>query len=198
MAGHSLHERFEEISLPAYSQVGAPRVGTDSVADAWVLWRVRCRTNADADPPFTPDEPSASEPRTEEEREALKEMAGYYVLELAPPCAGLPRYTMGAFGGGADLTSFRGKFLHDCEDILGEELLARAYENQTPDELVDYGAKLLELARAFAEERGCAHVEQQEEPPDHDTDESRAHILFAAARWCSYWGHRGHYLEAWH
>lgn len=194
-------EHFEEISIPAYSQVGAPQVGTDRIADAWVLWGVRSKAHSDAgnpdELPFEPDAPRADQPDDEHEREVLEEMAGYYVLELAPPCAGLPAYSMGVYGE-VDLTSFRGKVLHDCESLLGEELLSRAYETQTPEELVDYGSRLLDLARSFAAERGCQHVEHLDEPPEPGSDESRAHILFAAARWCTFWGGRGHYLDPWY
>ncbi|MCB9617634.1 MAG: hypothetical protein H6722_34805 [Sandaracinus sp.] len=195
------HAQYEEISIPAFSQVGAPRAGTDRIADAWVLWRVRSKARVDAgkadDLPFEPDAPGAHEPRDDHERDVLADMAGYYVLELAPPSAGLPMYTMGVFGE-VDLTSFRGKFLDDCQDLLGEALFARAYENQTPEELVEYGTQLLELASSFAAERGIPHVAELEDPPEEGTDESRAHILFAAARWCRYWGGRGHFLEAWY
>src|SRR5689334_9557235 len=36
-----VHERFADISICAYTQVGAPVVGVDRVADAWVLAQVR-------------------------------------------------------------------------------------------------------------------------------------------------------------
>jgi hypothetical protein len=42
-AGQELSEadvaRFQEISIPGYQRIGAPRVGFDSVADAWIIER---------------------------------------------------------------------------------------------------------------------------------------------------------------
>ena len=198
-------ERFHEISLAAYTQVGAPIVGTDSEADAWVLLRVRSNELEEQElqaiygDDIDLSKPENAKPRDDDERETLTKMEGYRVLELAPPCDGLPRYTMGAFSDHVDLTSFRGKFLHDCEDIIGEELLEKAYEDHMPDELVEFGNTLLEHAKRFAADNDCEHVADMRELPDDDESEAahRAHILFAAGRWCVYWGSRGHFLDTW-
>jgi len=200
-----MRERFDEISIQAYTQVGAPVVGTDRVADAWVLVQVRHQAlhesgeehDHEAAEEIDLDDPSASVPKNDEERTALEEMKGYHVLELAPGCDGLPVYTHGAMSDSVDLTSFRGKFLDDCSDILGEELMERAFTNQSPAELVEFGNTLLEHARRVAAENECEAIEQRLEPPDDmDSPEWQAHILFSAGRWCVYWGSRGHYLEA--
>ena len=95
-------ERFHEISEPAYTQLGAPSVGTDREADAWVLMRVRSNRLAEDElykiygDDIDLARPELAEPRSEDERETLAQMEGYRVLELAPPCDGLPRYTIGA------------------------------------------------------------------------------------------------------
>jgi len=76
---------------------------------------------------------------------------------------------------------FRGKFLHDCEQIIGEQLMDQAYEDQTPEQLDAYGKQLIEHARCHAREHGCPGIEERREPPEeHDSAEGRAHILFAA------------------
>ena len=116
----------------------------------------------------------------------------------APACDGLPVYTHGAWMEGLDLTSFRGKFLHDCEQIIGEALIEQAYEDQNPEQLDAFGKQLIEHARRYASEHGCPGIEQRREPPDElDSAEGRAHVLFAAGRWCCYWGSRGFSLDAW-
>jgi hypothetical protein len=51
-----------------------------------------------------------------------------------PPCDGLPRYTNGSPGGYVERYSFRAQFLQDCEEELGDDLLATAYESKLPDE----------------------------------------------------------------
>ena len=190
-----MRDRYEAISIAAYTQVGAPVVGTDKIADAWVLAHVR---ESDSDEPIDLDDERSYTPATDEERQALDQMSGYHILELAEPCDGLPIYTHGSISDQLDLTSFRGKFLHDCEDIIGEALLEQAYEDQAPGELVAYGEALLSHARRYAAENGCPEIEGQHEPPDElDSPAGRAHILFAAGRWCVYWGSRGHFLDTW-
>jgi hypothetical protein len=191
-------DRFGAISIPAYSQVGAPVVGTDRIADAWVLANVRSNGEHESTATIELNSADAHLPHTDEERTALAEMAGYHVLELAPGCDGLPLYSHGGMMDELDLTSFRGKFLHDCEDIIGQELLEQAYEDQLPEQLVAYGKTLIDHARRYASQNGCADVEQQQHPPDEiESPRGRAHILFAAGRWCVFWGARGHYLDTW-
>jgi hypothetical protein len=199
-----MRERFQEISIPSYTQVGAPVVGTDPIASAWVLMRVRLNTMSEDEQeafhakPVDLEGPEYAEAKTDEEREALEEMAGYCVLEMAPPCDGLPLYTMGAFGS-VDRTSFRGKCLQDCAEIIGDELMDRAYEDLMPKELVAYGETLLEHADRFAATEGCEHIKEVARDYELQSEaESQAHILYAAGRWCVFWGSRGHFLDAWY
>jgi len=218
-----MRERFEAISVPAYSQLGAPVVGTDRIADAWVLFQVRNRgpvedgddqgddqggddpdgggdLEGDGEELIAPDldDPASYTAASDEERQVLEEMKGYHVLELVDECDGLPIYTHGSISDQLDLTSFRGKFLDDCQEIIGEELYERAYGDQSPEEMVAYGGQLIEHARRHAAAHGCPEIEHQRVPPDDlDSAAGQAHILFAAGRWCVFWGSRGHFLDAW-
>jgi hypothetical protein len=74
-AGQELSEveiaRFVEISTPGYEHIGAPRVGFDRAADAWMI--------------------AARDAKTPEDVAAvLKEFHGYYVLRLVR-CDGVPK-----------------------------------------------------------------------------------------------------------
>ena len=83
--------RFAEVSIPAYERLGAPRVGFDSAADAWII--------------------EAQKASTQEEVVAvLKEFHGHYAVRLVK-CDGVPAYTRGGLYDGVDETSFRGAFL---------------------------------------------------------------------------------------
>lgn len=172
--------RFGEISDPAHALLGAPRVGYDGAADRWLSERLERAGQRD------------------DYEKARRQMHGYYVLDLLPPCDGFPAYTNYGAYEGLDRYSFRGSFLQEVEHVLGPELMEQAYRQMLPDELKAYGHKLLEKARAFARDKGVERVEH--EPPS-DFDESstatRADIIFAAAKWCLFWAERGHGMEPW-
>ena len=100
--------RFQEISIPGYQRIGAPRVGLDPAANEWIL-QARMAT--------TPEEIAA----------VLKEFHGYYTVRVVN-CDGVPKYSNAGLYEGADDTSFRGAFLNDCRDVLtrGRSLLTAA------------------------------------------------------------------------
>ncbi|HEU5232273.1 MAG TPA: hypothetical protein VFU50_05395 [Terriglobales bacterium] len=175
--------RFQQISIPGYERIGAPRVGHDSVANEWIL--------------------EARKPTSSEERAAvLKEFEGYYVVRLVK-CDGVPEYSNGGAYDGADETSFRGSFLNDCEDVLGKALLADAWNHKFPNEAVEYGKAL--LAAADAAERGDRRprpvsflsrfgLRKKREPV---VLADQLAIVRAAGRWYMFWGERGHAIRAW-
>jgi hypothetical protein len=166
--------RFREISQAPFETVGAPRVGFDRTANAWLARRIRDKRKR---------------------AKAMITMKGYYVLDLLPECDGFPRYTNNGAYDGVDRYSFRAQFLFDCEKILGKRLMALAYKSMLADEVARYGEALDEKARAFAKREGVRIVEGREVAYDESSAESRADIIFAAARWCRYWSKRGHGLE---
>jgi hypothetical protein len=92
--------------------------------------------------------------------------------------------------------SRRAKFFNFCEDMLGEELSGEAWVHHRPAELTDYGTRLRDHAAAFAEGQGVAAVLGQRLLPESITDWEdpavKAHIVDSAARWCLFWGGRGH------
>jgi hypothetical protein len=136
-AGHELSEsdaaRFQEISIPGYQRIGAPRVGFDSAADAWIVAARKVTTS-------------------EGIAATLKEFHGYYVLRLVK-CDGVPIYSNGDLYDGVDQTSFRGAFLNDCQDVLSEHLLDEAWNSKLPEAAISYGQALLDAA-ASAETAG--------------------------------------------
>ena len=67
---HKHIARFKEITEAPYEVLGAPRVGSDAEADAWLLARLR-ENNA-----------------VDQFDDARQQMAGYYVLDLLPRSPG--------------------------------------------------------------------------------------------------------------
>lgn len=176
-----LLERFRAVSEAPYETLGAPRVGQDAVADAWL--RARLEANGKAD----------------EYEQALREMRGHYVLDLLPTCDGFPVYTNYPSYAGLDRYSFRAQFLENCREIIGEDLHARAWEHMRAGELLAYADELEAKARPWSEQAGVAGVAQTASPPElpEDAPVSKAHVLFSAIRWCRFWGSRGYGLEPW-
>lgn len=172
--------QLKAISDAPFTLLGAPRVGFDDTADAWLRGQLE-RAN-----------------RLAELDQARTAMHGYYVLALLPPCDGFPHYSNHAVSPNLDRYAFRAQFLDDVEDDLGPELYDRAYKSMLPDEHLSYGEQLLAIATRFARDHHVEAVEQVTVPSfDQASAEHRAHVLFAAAKWCLYWARRGHGLSAW-
>ena len=174
----ALTERFHEITIPAYETLDAPRVGYDEAANEWAR-KMRAEQN--------PDVP---------EEEWLKHHHGYYVLDLAPPCDGLPRYTNAPLGY-VEAYSFRAKFLEDCTDAIGDELFTRGYGRMTAPELAAYGRKLIACGESWAAEHDVDIGAMNPEAEDFDLEspEGKVDIILSAGRWCVFWGERGHILD---
>jgi hypothetical protein len=174
--------RFQEISIPAYENMGAPRVGFDDAADAWIIKAQQAQTS-------------------EQIARTLKAFHGYYAVQLLE-CAGVPAYSNGGLYDGVDETSFRGMFLEDCRNVLSDELRAAAWENKFPEAAIDYGLALLDSAEAYE----ASQREQQSSllPGSFKSNQSASSlplqeeldIVRAAGRWFIFWGERGHPITA--
>jgi hypothetical protein len=176
--------RFQDVSIPGYERIGAPRVGFDSAADVWITERQNAKS---------PEDIAA----------VLKQFHGYYVLRLVK-CDGVPNFSNGGLYEGVDETSFRGAFLNACRGVLDEGLLNDAWNSKLPEAAISYGQAL--LAAADAAETGSVS------PRPRRTFLSRIgltktvapaaiaeqlDIVRAAGRWFIFWGERGHAIRAW-
>lgn len=172
-------ERFQAISVPPFATLGAPRVGFDPAADAWLREKLEAGG------------------RIGELEKAREEMHGHYVLALLPPCDGFPLYSHNGLYEGLDRYSFRGQFLNDVRSIIGTRLHERAWTRMLARDLLAYADDLNAAARPWAECAGVANMDGAPEAPPfgEDAPASQAHILFSAIRWCRFWGGRGHGLD---
>lgn len=171
--------RFYEISDPAFSQLGAPVVGRDPEADAWLRARL---------------EAGGLDAAGVAER--LEQMKGYHVLALAQPCDGLPVYSNSGLGGGVDETSFRGEFLKVAEAVL-TDLVMEAYLPMRAEDAVQTGGYMMRRAAEFAREYGVQHVlGDRTFVYVNDGDPATwAHIADQAGRWYCFWGAKGHGID---
>ena len=173
----ALDRRWNAIQITPYETLQAPRVGADAAADQWALWHYRNWINP-----------------TQTEAEYMREMQGYYVLELIPPCDGLPEHANGGRGA-AELFSFRAQLLCDCEEIIGFATLTQCYRSCLAPALESLGDDLQALATQYADKKKVTQTESVSGP---DVEVGRAaeklHIVISAAKWCKYWSARGHGL----
>ncbi len=173
-----LLEEWFALGIPSYETIKAPQVGRDAQADAWL------REQYDADD--NPDKPPFDE--------VYQDYQGYYVIELAPEQDSVPVYR--AFG--QDANVFRGQFLADCQELIGEDLLNEAWSNHLAEEAVDYAHRLIAAVTPIAQQHGLEYLKDQYEPPEAEPEslESQLHIVYSLARWLIFYGSRGHGYEA--
>ncbi|VWD63516.1 hypothetical protein BLA39750_07731 [Burkholderia lata] len=182
-----VRQRFFEIQISPYETLRPPRVGYDPEADNWIRSRYE----------GAPNKPPTIE-------EWVRSFHGYWVMALLPDSDGLPFYSNASLGGEWERWSFRAQFLRDCEDALGERLFDEAWLNHLPDQLADYGRRLMNCASSYAETHGVAHVlnmraypaDNQELGPVEGGPAYKAHIIASAARWALFWSARGHGMHA--
>jgi len=172
-----LLESFFDISIPAYETLNAPRVGFDNNATEWAKEKYE----------FREDKALSLE-------EFLRQMYGYYVVELVPEHDGIPLYIAPHY----EPHIFRAQFLKDCEQIIGERMLETAYTSQLAQGAILFGQQIMGIADDYAIKNNVTYLKNQRLPPDFDEDsaESKAHIMFSAAKWLLWWGERGHGYEA--
>jgi hypothetical protein len=162
--------------IPSYETIKAPRVGRDEEAEEWIRSK---HNELEQKPPY---------------EQFMKEHEGYYVIELAKEQDGVPVY----IAMGQDENVFRGQFLQDCIDLIGEELVNEAWETKQADEALDYGNRLIAVADKLAKDHNLEYLKTQRLPPDtnEDTIESKLHIVYSLAKWLIFYGKNGHGYEA--
>lgn len=179
--------RFQEISIPAFERLDAPRVGYDTVANDWIV-ELRKVT--------APDEIT----------EVLREFHGHYALPLVKS-DGLPPYTHAGRYEGVDETSFRGSFLKMCDAVLTNKQIDDAWNHRFPEAAIAYGCELLDAAKLAAENPPPAPAPQKKgflsklglgkSTAPEATFEEQLQIVEAAGAWFVFWGERGHAIRAW-
>jgi len=176
--------RFNDISVPGYERIGAPRIGIDAAADAYVIEACKGQTSKQV-------------------AATLRKFSGHYVSRLVA-CDGVPAYSNCGAYDGIDGTSFRGQFLRDCTKVIDEPLLHAAWDHKLPEAAIAYGRALLAAADAAETSATKAHrssssrrgrAKSAKSPPSVPLPE-QLDIVRAAGRWYVFWGERGHPIRA--
>lgn len=171
-----LLEEWFANQIQTYETIKAPKVGHDKEADEWIIKRYN----------ELEQKPSLEQ--------FLKDHDGYYVIELAKEQDGVPVY----IAMGQDKNVFRGQFLLDCIDLVGEEVVNEAWETKHAEDALEYGKRLMSIADKIAAERDLEYLRTQRLPPDTDENsiESKLHIVYSLAKWLIFYGKNGHGYEA--
>ena len=183
-ARQTMLNRIDEIGVLPEEAVGAPRVGHDRNADEWLIQNTRNRRNKEIG-----------------DEELLKKLHGFYVVALAPESDGVPIYSNGWIPMGyCQPYTFRAQFFRDFGDWMGHELVQEAWTNHRAAALCDYGRRLRDKVSGFADARGIPREILDARAPLEDDEEDtpvfQAHVVMSAARWCQWWGERGHGMQA--
>jgi hypothetical protein len=174
-----LNDQLDEISSYKFDVLNIPIVGTDTAADNYIK---QLYEDGNFEEPF--------------DIWAL-DLKGKFILDLAEPCDGLPKYTNAGLYEDVDITCFRANFLKDCVDIIGKELLDKAFEMMTAAELCNYGEALEKKAIEFANLRGIDIAKVDWEAENKAQPLEQLDIVLCATRYCRFWGTRGYYMHAW-
>lgn len=175
-------DRFQCISQPAYASLDAPRVGTDAIANDWIADQMAGRMTRE---------------------QAIAEYDGYYALALVKS-DGLPKFTNAGLYESVDETSFRGKFLESCTQILTKKVIDDAWNHRMPDEAVAYGTSL--IAAATDARNGKILVPRKPSifrslfgtSPEILPLSVQLDIVETAGRWFIFWGKHGHPIHAYY
>src|SRR5215217_5079198 len=133
-----LLEEWFSIQIPSYETIKAPQVGRDKEADEWVKAK------------YLDSDKSISE------AEFISQHEGYYVIELAKEKDGVPVYISLQ----QDDNVFRGQFMQDCIDLIGEELVNEAWETKLADDVFHYGQRLMAAADRIARENNLEYLKE--------------------------------------
>jgi hypothetical protein len=171
-----LLKEWFEMQIPTYETIKSPRVGRDKEADEWIKAKYQETDKATSEADF------------------IKAHQGYYVIELAKELDGVPVY----IAMGQDENVFRGQFLRDCFDILGEDLASEAWNTKLADEALDYGNRLMKVADQIGAANNLQHLKDQRKPPEANeaSIEWKLHIVYSLAKWLIFYGKNGHGYEA--
>lgn len=171
-----LLEEWLTNQIQTYETIKAPRVGREKVADEWIKKK------------YSETDKSISE------SEFIIQHQGFFVIELAKEEDGVPVYISLE----QDENVFRGQFIKDCVDLIGEDLVNEAWETKLADATLNYGKRLMIEADRIAEENSLQFLKDQRLPPDtcEDNIESKLHIIYSLAKWLIFYGKNGHGYEA--
>lgn len=181
-------ETRDAVTISPMATMGCPRIGIDEEATTWAKnYYNEIKEGYEADERVDDQLQKRKEQFLDNfpDVEAyIRENHGKHVPELAKNKEGLGLVTGIAVGP----ESFRGKVLRFMK-WLEPSLVDESYENHEPNELEDYGNRLLRAA----EER-----EQSLNGSGTEEDLDEVGTLKAAAAWCIFWGSNGHAMHAWY
>lgn len=169
-------DEFFAIQIEPYVTMKAPQVGIDKEATEWALKKHQ------------------ESKETHPQDKSLKFVEGFYVVELAKEKDALPRYISPV----GEKHVFRGQFLEDCIDLIGEKLAREAWVTKSASEALDYAERLLKVSDSIAKVHNLEYLSIQYDIPSFPPKklESNLHIVYSLIRWLKFYAGNGHGYEA--
>tara|TARA_B100000131_G_scaffold221323_1_gene212853 strand:- start:39188 stop:39952 length:765 start_codon:yes stop_codon:yes gene_type:complete len=164
--------------------LGAPQIGMSKEADEWAREHYKEVASSPGGEALRAKYPTVED--------YIMDSQGKYVSELATRKEGM----VGPSGICVGPESFRGKVLGYI-DWLDEALVSEAWEDHSPEDLLDYGERLLEAAESF--EKSILSMPEEILSSQAPSDAmSEVELVKEAANWCKFWGSEGHSMHAWY
>jgi hypothetical protein len=185
----NVRDEREKVTLSPFAVLDCPRVGIDVDATKWAL-------DLYSEIAKRPDAPTLED--------FLKQEQGKYVPALAKNKAGLGKVTGIACGP----ESFRGKIIGYAQEVIGDALAERAYQDMDPDEMEDYAKELESAVEDWRNDNETAidlymdqigHIDT-----DHMADPDIRYRLDVcddvadAVTWLRFWAGHGFSMHAWY
>jgi hypothetical protein len=175
LAPQEVVNRYFEISVLPKDTLNAPKIGIDLKATEWALTKYN---------------PNNS--RNESADQFIERLKGYDVYDLLEDCNGLPKFISLSDSS----YDFNSRFLVELTEIIGEQNLENLYYYKNAKEFVEIGHNFMSIADKYSIEHNCTHVKgDKNEEYEDSTPENNTLILKNFARWCIFWGEKGHGME---
>lgn len=202
-----LKSALEQVSVSPFTVIGAPQVGIDAEATAWLRKevyepvQVRVAEEMGKTAPRDPAKPQWNDRNdafiaywSRPFDQVLQDEHGKYVVELAKEPDGVAAIT----GMLCSSLDFRGKAVA-LSVVVDEDLRNEAFDDHDANACLDYAERLVASLHAYKEE----HPDWQTRNESNDwggtaSPKDDASDIEAAVNWLRYWGQRGFGYSAWY
>lgn len=151
---------------------------------------------------YIADKPKAGkEDRAEEIRDIMNDFdgdpEGYMYQDLERELSSLVITPFETLEGQEDfLVDYRGKMIAHSE-ILSSELRERAYEDHSPEGMIDYANRMEREMDEYKKRISLPQKDEEDDGMDEDERSYEYEIISSACVWLRHWANLGHGMNIW-